>query len=183
MRVLTSNDYVEMLREKDKKEKEAAELKMKRKEERELKIIEKEKERERKKKEREEKKKQKGNKRGNKRKSQCQNTAHKQPRIDDEGDTEEQHVSSSDNEEENQPSSSRRTLHSVRPPSRYCDDFDSDVSTTVCVMLENHQSRKAWCSGWIATSVESGPTNIVHLVAIQQHATFYVHHVVCKVTF
>ena len=49
-------------------------------------------------------------------------------------------------------------------------------------MLENHQSEKAWCSGWIATSVESEPTHIVHLVAIQQHATFYAHHVVCKVT-
>ena len=136
MRVLTSNDYVEMVREKDKKEKEAAELKMKCKEERELKRIEKEKERERKKKEREEKKKQKGNKRGNKRKSQCQNTAHKPPRINDEGGTEEQHVSSSDNEEENRPSSSRRTLRSVRPPSWYCDDFDSDVSTTVCTICD-----------------------------------------------
>jgi len=58
VRVLTSNEYVEIMREKDKKEKEAAELKKRRKEERELKKMEREKELERKKKEREEKKKQ-----------------------------------------------------------------------------------------------------------------------------
>ena len=55
VRVLTSNDYVEIMKEKDRKVKEAAELKQKRKEERELKKIEKEKEREQKKKELEEK--------------------------------------------------------------------------------------------------------------------------------
>ena len=36
VRVLTSNDYMEMMREKDRKVKEAAELKQRRKEEREL---------------------------------------------------------------------------------------------------------------------------------------------------
>ena len=55
VRVLTSNDYVEIMKEKDRKVKEAAELKQKRKEERELKKIEKEKEHEQKKKELEEK--------------------------------------------------------------------------------------------------------------------------------
>ena len=53
----TSNEYMEMLREKDKKGKEATELKQKRKEERELKRIEREKEHESKRKEQEEKRK------------------------------------------------------------------------------------------------------------------------------
>ena len=48
VRVLTANEYVDMVREKDKREKEAAELKQKKKEERDLKRAEKMKERERK---------------------------------------------------------------------------------------------------------------------------------------
>ena len=57
-RVLTSNEYVQTVREKDRKEKEVAEMKHRRKEEREWKRVEKEQERERKRKEREHKKKQ-----------------------------------------------------------------------------------------------------------------------------
>ena len=56
VRVLTSNDYVQMMKEKDQKEKEASAMKEQRKKERERKKIEKEQERERKKAEREEKK-------------------------------------------------------------------------------------------------------------------------------
>ena len=52
VQVLTSNEYVEMMREKDRKEKEASEMKQQRKEERERNKMEKEKERERKKVER-----------------------------------------------------------------------------------------------------------------------------------
>ena len=49
VQVLTSNEYVEMVKEKDRKEKEASEMKQRRKEERERKKMEKEKEQERKK--------------------------------------------------------------------------------------------------------------------------------------
>ena len=70
VRVLTSNEYVEMIREKDRKKKEASEMKQRRKEEREHKKMEKEKERERKKVERGEKKKVRGKGKG-KRPLQC----------------------------------------------------------------------------------------------------------------
>ena len=63
VRILTSTEYVEMIRQKDNKEKEAAELKQKRKEEKEQRRAEKEREQERKRKEREEKKEQNGRKR------------------------------------------------------------------------------------------------------------------------
>jgi hypothetical protein len=42
VRVLTSNEYTEMIREKHRKEKEATEMKQKRKEERKQKMVEKE---------------------------------------------------------------------------------------------------------------------------------------------
>ena len=56
VRVLTPNEYVEMIKQKDIKEKETAEMKQKRKEEREQRRVEKKQEQSRNKKEREEKK-------------------------------------------------------------------------------------------------------------------------------
>ena len=64
VRVLTSNEYTEMMRVKDRREKEVAEMKQTRKEEREQKRLEKEQERERKRKEREEKAKQNNSSQG-----------------------------------------------------------------------------------------------------------------------
>ena len=115
VRVLTSNDYVERMKEKERKEREAAEQKQKRKEEREMKKIEREKECERKKKQREKD----GGKRGKGKKPQRQSSSDE---------------ASASDAETHQPSSSR--TRSVRPPSRYCDEetADSDESDTVCII-------------------------------------------------
>ena len=64
VRVLTSNEYTEMMRVKHRREKEVAEMKQTRKEEREHKRLKKEQKRERKRKEREEKKKQSKSRQG-----------------------------------------------------------------------------------------------------------------------
>lgn len=104
VRVLTANDYVEMMREKDRKAKETAELKQKRKEERGLRKVEKEREQERKKKEREEKK-QKGSGQGKGRKQQ----RHSSSELDECTAT-----ASEDGDKNHQTTSSR--TRSVQPP-------------------------------------------------------------------
>ena len=121
VRVLTANEYVDMVREKDKRKKEAEELKQKRKEERELKRVEKEKERERKNQE----------KRSGKRKAR-KGTAPKRMRL---LDYEEEH---SEYEEENDaPSSSRTMSRSIRPPQKYLhESSESDSSTTLCLICD-----------------------------------------------
>ena len=141
--VLTSNEYVEIMREKEKKEKEAAELKKKWKEKRELKKIVREKELERKKKEREEKKKQNENKWGKGRKRRCPDPAgpHKQPRVEDEVEEEKESGNESASDEEDnhdQPCSLSRASRSIRPPRRYRDESsdESNASTTVCIICD-----------------------------------------------
>ena len=125
VRVLTSEDYVKMVREKEKKEKDAAEQKQKRKEERELKKMEKEKEQERKRKEREAKKRDRqaeGKGRGKKRKRP-------QSPHDHNG-------TSSESEERPTRSSTR----SIRAPQRYCNrDSDSDDSGTLCMLCSSRE--------------------------------------------
>ena len=123
VRVLTSNDYREMIREKERKGKEAAELKQKKKEERERKKLQKEQEREMKKKEREKKK------QGNNRKG-------KEKRCRDSSSSDENEPTS----EDKGPSQSR--TRTIRPPDRYegdrarasDSDADSQASNTECII-------------------------------------------------
>ena len=129
VRVLTSNDYVEIMKEKDRKVKEAAELKQKRKEERELKKIKKEKEREQKKKELEEKRRNK-KERGKGKKRQRHSSS-------ESGD---QSVTGSENEDVNNHNRpSRRRC--IRVPNRYHDEnADSEASDTECVICNARES-------------------------------------------
>ena len=128
VRVLTSNDYVEIMKEKDRKVKEAAELKQKRKEERELKKIEKEKECEQKKKELEEKRRNK-KERGKGKKRQRHSSS----------ESGEQFVTGSENEDVNNHNRlSRRRC--IRVPNRYRDEnADSEVSDTECVICNTRE--------------------------------------------
>ena len=115
VRVLTSNEYTEMMRERDRKEKQAAEMKQKRKEEREQR---KEQEKERKRKEREEKK--KGDS-GRQKKGKGKKRSHS---------------SSEESEDEAHPHQAVSHTRTIRAPERYGDNSDdeSDASTTKCII-------------------------------------------------
>lgn len=120
VRVLTSNEYTEMMREKDRREKEAAEMKQIRKEEREQKRLEKEQEKERKRKEREEKKKQGSSTKGKKKeKKRTHSSSEDESASEDEG-----------------PRQSR--TRRIRAPDRYEGESDanSDASDTVCIICK-----------------------------------------------
>ena len=121
VRVLTSNEYTDMMRVKDRREKEVAEMKQTQKEEREHKRLKKEQERERKRKEREEKKKQSKSRQG-KGKKRRRSSSEEEP-----------HNESDDDSHHHQTVSRTRT---IRAPIRYEDgnDVESDESNTVCII-------------------------------------------------
>lgn len=150
VRVLTSNEYVEMVKEKDRKEKEASEMKQRRKEERERKKMEKEKEQERKKAEREEKKKGRGKGKG------------KRPL---------RYSSGEDEQEIDLHQPKRRRTRSVRAPERYRESTpESEGSDTVCFLCNSREppiasssapSRVFWvdcdrCGEWAHTHCAFG---------------------------
>ena len=122
VRVLTSHEYTEMMREKDRKEKEAAEAKQKRKEEREQKRLEKEQEQERKRNKRKEKRIQGSS-------SQKKGKGRKRSRRSSE---EEATVESEDELHHRNTVSHTRT---IRAPDRYGGE-SSDSSTTECIICD-----------------------------------------------
>ena len=140
VRVLTSNEYVEMIREKDRKKKEASEMKQRRKEEREHKKMEKEKERERKKVERGEKK---GRGKGK-------------------GKRPLQYSSGEDEQEIDLHQPKSRRTRPVRAPARYGESTsESEGSDTVCLLCNSREppiasSKVFWvdcdrCGEWAHT--------------------------------
>ena len=161
VRVLTSNEYTEMMRVKDRREKEAAEMKQTRKEEREQKRLEKEQERESKRKEREEKKKQSNS-------SQGKGKGKKRRRSSSE---EEPHNESEDESHRHQTLSHTST---IRAPGRYQDESDaeSDESNTVCIICNVREppiaaSMVFWvdcdkCGEWAHTHYALGSNTVSH---------------------
>ena len=156
VRVLTSNEYVQMVREKDRKEKEAAEKR--RKEAREQKRVEKEQQKERKRKEREKKKHGESSRGGGKRKKRAHQSSSEDEPLDDESDL---------------PSTSTRT-RSVRAPNRYGGNSPSwsEDSDTVCFMCKQREppiasSMVFWvdcdhCGEWGHTHCALGSNNASH---------------------
>ena len=155
--MLTSNEYVEMVREKDRKEKEASEMKQRRKEERERKKMEKEKERERKKAERGEKKKGRG-----KGKGKCP-----------------LQYSSGEDEQEidlHQPKSHR--TRSVHAPERTLQRVRAVTLYAFCATQGSPLLPPVGCFGLTATIVASGLTHTVHWAATQLHHSLCVKNAV-----
>ena len=177
-RVLTENEYVEMMKEKDRQEKEAGELKKKRKEEweekkreRERQKKEREKERQRKKKEREEEEKKKKEKETEEKRKQGRPKKGKQPvqaAMESSG-------SSSKSECE-----VRSWLQTVRQfPARFWADSRSESETSdsgiLCVLCSAREPQ-TWMlrSGWTVETVVTGFIPPVHLVTIAAHASMFV---------
>ena len=156
VRVLTSNEYTEMMRERDKKEKEAAELKQKRKEEREKKRFEREQEKERKRKEREDK-----NKEGNNRKGKGKKRTHSSSEDDDEG-VRVAHVQSG-------------LLLGMKV--RVMPIVRQATQCASSAMQGIPPFQQQWCFGLIVTCVENGHTHTVLWGTILPHGSLFVHRV------
>ena len=155
VRVLTSDEYVQMVREKDRKEKEAAEKR--RKKEREQKTVE-EQQKERKRKEREKKKHGESSRGGGKPKKRAHQSSSEDEPLDDESDL---------------PSTSTST-RSVRAPNRCRGNSPSgsEDSDTVCFMCKQREppiasSMVFWvdcdhCGEWGHTHRAPGSNNASH---------------------
>ena len=157
VRVLTSNEYVEMMKQKDIKEKETAEMKQKRKEEREQRRVEKEQEQSRKRKEREEKK---GKGKKHRRQSSSED---EHPDVDDEDRS---HFQSS--------SPSRY----IRVPDRYRTGVVLKVTQyALYAMLGSPQSLTRWYFGLTVTSVGSGLIHTAVWAATLHPSSLFAYHV------
>ena len=154
-RVLTENEYVEMMKEKDRKEKETEELKQKRKEEREKKRKEREKvqeekrkERERKKEEREKAKQAKGN--GKKRAAPTRQKRSKVPEVNgSESDgagsstSKKSKADSASSESEDEEVLQQKPKRTRQLPARFKTQSDSESSSessgTECCICSNRE--------------------------------------------